>query len=535
MHEMDQERNEYRDDASSPFARVLSFLVWLACALIALAVIVGVIEHFRTIEDVSGWVLLAVVSIGALAALGGVGYWIALRIRHAEEALQAGKEARRHAHEWHVTELERRRTQLEADERGNYPIYLPRQPVPVPPLVFAPGNAPYAGKARPSYKVTEENQPGPGQGQTEPRPLPTYVRYEEIRPQIPHGRALVGVSGRGIETKEDSVRALVWIVGGSGTGKTNTVCIRVDDDDRRGHRFLVIDPHLFKKDSLYHAIKGYSSRFLLPVAMEPDDVLAALNTFLQEFERRKAGGSWSYPVTIIVDEVGSLVLDIDKDNPTEANVVARLKEVARVCGQEARGFDMGGIFISQDAAGLAWLRKRALMVLAHQVTMWSERLLVCNQNTVIARDMDTWPVGRTLAYGIAFPEGQLVVQQPVFQPRVLDAGPSHRMIEQTAFQPGQPQRNDETGRVSGNETPPGAEATQGISPAFRVSEPEGEPSTKKDASGVAAETKDIIVRLHRRGMPLREIAAVVKLGGEKYPIFKQVCNELGISPHERQV
>jgi hypothetical protein len=534
MHEMDQERDEHRDDASSPFARVLGFLVWLACALIALAVIIGVFEHFQTIEAVSGWVLLAVASLGALAALGGAGYWIALRIRHAEEALQARKEARRHTSEWHASELERRRTQLEADERGNYPIYLPRQQVSVPPLVFAPGNPPYAGKARPSSKVTEE-EPSAATGQPAPGPLPTYVRYEEIRPQIPHGRALVGVSGRGIETKEDSVRALVWIVGGSGTGKTNTVCIRVDDDDRRGHRFLVIDPHLFKKDSLYHAIKGYSSRYLLPVAMEPEEVLAALNTFLQEFERRKAGGSWTYPVTIIVDEVGSLVLDIDKDNPAEANVVARLKEVARVCGQEARGFDMGGIFISQDAAGLAWLRKRALMVLAHQVTMWSERLLVCNQNTVIARDMDTWPVGRTLAYGIAFPEGQLVVQQPVFQPRAIDAGPPPRMLEQRAFQPGQPHRSDETGRVSANETPPGAEATQGISPAFRVSEQSASASTKKADSGVAAETKDIIVRLHQRGMPLREIAAVVKLGGEKYPIFKQVCTELGISPNERQV
>src|SRR5215471_13968351 len=113
MHELDPQRDAYRDETSSPFARVLSFLVWLACAIIALAVIIGVVEHFRTIEDLSGWVLLAVVSVGALAALGGAGYWIMLRIRQAEEALQARKEARRHTHEWHAAELERRRTQLE--------------------------------------------------------------------------------------------------------------------------------------------------------------------------------------------------------------------------------------------------------------------------------------------------------------------------------------------------------------------------------------------------------------------------------------
>src|SRR5215472_2674394 len=164
MHELDPQRDAYRDEVSSPFERVLGFLVWLACALVALAVIVGVVEHFRTIEDLSGWVLLAVASLGALAALGGAGYWIMLRVRHAEEALQARKETRRHTNEWHASELERRRTQLQADERGNYPIYLPRQQVSVHPLVFAPGNPQYASKARPSSKVTEEGpSAAPGQ------------------------------------------------------------------------------------------------------------------------------------------------------------------------------------------------------------------------------------------------------------------------------------------------------------------------------------------------------------------------------------
>src|SRR5260370_11677769 len=103
MQEMDPRRDAPRDDALSPFARFLHFLVWLACALIALAAIVGVVEHFRTIEDVSGWVMLAVVSIGALATLGGVGYSIVLRIRQAEEALPARKEAPRHTHAMHAT------------------------------------------------------------------------------------------------------------------------------------------------------------------------------------------------------------------------------------------------------------------------------------------------------------------------------------------------------------------------------------------------------------------------------------------------
>lgn len=254
--------------------------------------------------------------------------------------------------------------------------------------------------------------------------LPAYVRYEDVKPQIPQGHALVGISERGVETKEKKkINALIWFVGGSGTGKTNSVTLRVEEDEQANYRFLVIDPHIFKEDSLYNAIKGYESRFLLPVASEPEDILRVLNFFLDEFEQRKAGATWSFPIRVIVDEVGSLVSDIDKDDRIEVEIVRKLKEVARVCGQESRGFEMGGMFISQDAAGLAWLRKRALMVVAHQMMMWSERLLVCNQNTEVARDMDTWPIGRTLIYGIGFDEGQRVFQQPVHSPRVVDANP----------------------------------------------------------------------------------------------------------------
>jgi hypothetical protein len=69
------------------------------------------------------------------------------------------------------------------------------------------------------------------------------------------------------------------------------------------------------------------------------------------------------------------------------------------------------------------------MVIAHQVLMWNERLIACNNNTEHARAMDTWPVGRTLVYGIAFTDGPRIVQQPLFiVPRnvasnIVHAGP----------------------------------------------------------------------------------------------------------------
>lgn len=247
-------------------------------------------------------------------------------------------------------------------------------------------------------------------------PLPSIVRYEDIRTNIPDDHALVGVDGSGVITRNREIKALTWVVGGSGSGKTNSVCIRVDEDYEWGHRFLVIDPHWFKDDSMYNAIKGYSDRFLMPVAYETEDIIKVLDTFLGEFKRRKSGGSWEFPITILIDEVGSLTSD-KPETDQEKEMIDKIKQVARICGQESRGFEMTGMYISQDAAGLAWLRKRAIMVLAHQLLMMSERLLACNQNAEVARSMDTWPRGRTLVYGIGFKEGQRVVQQPVFQPR----------------------------------------------------------------------------------------------------------------------
>ncbi|HAT45518.1 MAG TPA: hypothetical protein DCS90_10490, partial [Ktedonobacter sp.] len=311
--------------------------------------------------------------------------------------------------EWERHQLDKHLalTRISADQKGHYPYMVhPEQGYQALPNV----NMRQLAAAR-----QDEDTEDTG------RAIPSLVRYEDVKASIPQGHALVGISERGLETREDSIRALVWVVGGSGVGKTNSVSLRVDDDYERGHRFLGIDPHAFKSDSLTNALRGYASRFLLPLAQRLEDINQVLDTFLIEFERRKAGGAWQYPITLVVDEVGSMVSDIDKEEPLESDVSRKLKTVARICGQESRGFQMVGIFISQDAAGLSWLRKRALMVLAHQVMMWSERILVCNNNTTIAREMDTWPIGRTLAYGMAFSSGPIVVQQPIFRSRIVEA------------------------------------------------------------------------------------------------------------------
>jgi hypothetical protein len=261
--------------------------------------------------------------------------------------------------------------------------------------------------------------------------LPTQVLYENVRGQVPAGRFLVGVGAAGIDTIEvKRGGACVWIVGLSGTGKSSTAVIRVEERASVGHKFMGVDPHWFKDDSLYHSIYetvdqetgavspgAYKHLFVMPIARNPEEAKAVLQAFLDEFYGRR-GGKIPKPwqkITLLVDELGALV---DATSDEEEEVKAMLKTITRICGQEARNFEMGGIFISQQATELAWLRKVALMVIVHQLMQESEKKLATNDDKAVMLDMKTWPVGRTYVYGVGFgQEGPRTVQQPYFAGR----------------------------------------------------------------------------------------------------------------------
>lgn len=277
--------------------------------------------------------------------------------------------------------------------------------------------------------------PGAGQGATPSRQdgLPTEVMYEEIRGQIPAGHILVGIGRQGVETKIKAVGACTWIVGLSGTGKTSTTTLRVEERAADNHVFLGVDPHWFKDDSLFHAIYEtldgapgpYASRFITPMAKTPEESLQVLKMFLGEFNARKSGQR-SKPwrrVTLLVDEVGAMMDKATATTPEEKEIIELLPSIARICGQESRNFEMGGIFISQQATGLAWLRKVALMVIVHQLLQESEKKLATNDDPDVMKAMKNWPIGRTYVYGVGFgTEGPRTVQQPYFKPGGYDAG-----------------------------------------------------------------------------------------------------------------
>src|SRR5581483_4403729 len=249
--------------------------------------------------------------------------------------------------------------------------------------------------------------------------IPASVRYEDIQAYIPKDHVLVGVGEGGIvDTREKEIKGLIWIPGSSGAGKSNTTALRVEEDYVRGHKFLGIDPHFFKADSLSNLVQPYKDQFIEPLAYKQEDILRILNFFLAQAERRKNGGA-CWPLTLLYDEIGSQVSDKPEDE-LEREIIEKTKKVIRLAGQELRGFNMNVIAISQDAAGLAFLRKRALLVLGHKTVMMSERELICNGHPVIAKEMDRWPIGRTVVYGVAI-QGTLIRQQPLLQARIVSS------------------------------------------------------------------------------------------------------------------
>jgi hypothetical protein len=350
----------------------------------------------------------------------------------AEEELEAMKDARRRENEQHQVSL--LEAQLPPDISGNYPaiwdrrtgrVFRPEpgqyiQPV---PQHWAPHQS-YAYRDTSTHVSEEEAQHLLPAG--EDRGLPSLVRYTDIRHLIPSGHTLLGVGeNRSIESRAFACLDTCWICGGSKTGKTNTVALKVEEAYTMGRRFIVIDPHKYKNDSLYNSIRGYADAFLMPVAQRHDEIMKALQAFLAEGKRREMGSAYEDEITLIVDEIGSLTGDKGKTEE-QKQLYSLLYNIARKCGQEWRGFGMSGMFISQNAVGLAWLRSFAMTIIVHKLLMENERRVATNNNMAIVRDMDTWPRGRVLVYGLDIEEGQLLLQQPVFTPRMVDADPQPR-------------------------------------------------------------------------------------------------------------
>jgi hypothetical protein len=415
---------------------------WLIAGLICLAVGHDGIGGFT--NHVMGWLALVPWAVGILCGVKafkwGTGTYNTLRTDTYNRRLLAESVSKARQS---VIAAEKKNALLDADiemayQMPNIILMLSNQGTAFE--YTKGGNLKVLGLPAAGTRVSEMNQQGQiggaaplalGAGGA----LPTQVLYENVRGEVPAGRFLVGVGAAGIDTIEAKRGgACVWIVGLSGTGKSSTAVIRVEERASVGHKFMGVDPHWFKDDSLYHSIYetvdqetgavspgAYKDLFVMPMARNTEEAKAVLQAFLAEFYGRRDGRipkPWQ-KVTLLVDELGALV---DATSDEEEEVKAMLKTITRICGQEARNFEMGGIFISQQATELAWLRKVALMVIVHQLMQDSEKKLATNNDKAVMDDMKTWPIGRTYVFGVGFgQEGPRTVQQPYFAGRRVNA------------------------------------------------------------------------------------------------------------------
>jgi hypothetical protein len=221
------------------------------------------------------------------------------------------------------------------------------------------------------------------------------IRYADIEDQIPPGKMLLGVwpdTGK-LELSGWQKLKCLWIVGSSSMGKSNTVYGKALEAVKGGAKLLIVDQHASKPGSLAKLLQGFEHAFWngQPVARTDEQVLAHLQMFKEELERRVAGASRKQKIVLICDEMNRMAR-----NP---KLLAALKEVVAICGEESRGFGMYGWFISQKAVHLKWLRDSAITRIAHAVESIEEAMLICNDDRKAAKRLLDFHVGRTFVKG----------------------------------------------------------------------------------------------------------------------------------------
>jgi hypothetical protein len=262
--------------------------------------------------------------------------------------------------------------------------------------------------------------------------LPSSVRYEDIARQIPTGHSCLGISERGLETCDFKDLMTMLICGGSSTGKSNTVAIKLYEAMQIGRNthIIVIDPHMTKPDSLYNKVKQYAHRFLMPVARNDEETIATLRWFKQEFERRLELSTEELEelddILLVCDEVYALCFHRE-----DKEISRLLKIVSGIAGYESRGYGMYAWFLTQRVTGLKWLRDAVMTTICHKMQSMAERVLAANDDREVARDMNNWTMpGRVAIYGLNL--ATTVTQMPF---KVVEASAERDDMEPLAPNP----------------------------------------------------------------------------------------------------
>lgn len=282
----------------------------------------------------------------------GVAY-VVIRLRQMSKVHVIGPGKHGHAQALIVSEGKGDQ-RIQRVEHLNSPMADPRQQLEMLQKVMQVANATaMMAKQQQMIASPAPRQPEPEEEADET--IPAVVLYESIADEIPPEMSLLGIhpeDGRLELTAWEKLKCL-WIVGSSSSGKSNTVFGKAKEAKDQGAKFLVVDQHIVKPDSLGRKMMAYESSFLRPIAVTDEEVLATLAWFKTEFERRvhcpvcARGGqceACSQKIVLICDEMNRM-------NRNEA-LKKPLQEIVAICGEESRGFGMYGWFLSQKCAGL---------------------------------------------------------------------------------------------------------------------------------------------------------------------------------------
>jgi hypothetical protein len=563
--------------------------VFLLVCLIALVFILGTLWSIHdALPTIAHDVLYAVAVVSALGALFAT-WRLYLEVR--KHALLVKEHKQRLAHEQrrlsmeeecHQQELTERKTQQEReatlhttklallqreawlrehlalsragyDANGNPPIFLGNYQGKPTITTLPPGNSP-----RGQVKGLKEPAPlllGTGQDSQDPQEapiaIPTAPAFREMCHLISRDRLILCymASGPAYGTVDDLLSMAV--TGKPGRGKTTALMYYVTILLSIGAEVIIWDPHgamgelaLLNGKSLA-GLPATARVMYLDRKEEIIDSIAALHEDLAERDAlyRPPQRTVKHPRLLLADELPVLA-DYDdelaraykkreEEAPSLIKVIRRYVLEARKwrCFFIGSGQSMDAeilptrvteslnsriVFFSSDRrARMAGLENEAVKkylplirragsgVMIFDCARWDEPVLGAIP-LITVEEMLRF-------FGLAVP--------PPTLSEMADLAPN-------PFHPSEPLRNAETLPVSDDETAQEGEPANVIQGPFRVSERGDGASAKRER--VRDETKRAILKMQRDGIALRDIARYVHLSGEKYPIFQEVCRELGI-------
>lgn len=349
------------------------------------------------------------------------------------------------------------------------------------------------------------------------------------------------------------------IGGKSRSGKTVTMIFYIIQALLSGANVWICDPHYNKASGLSNVLKPLTP--FMRVARKDHEIIQAVQDFREEMEKRLHIDEYPEladmpftPMLLVVDEWTRLVSRCDSAQ-SEAIVNTVL-----ACAEEYAGIDgyamiAGHEWTARESGGKkgASLRRGLHAVIVHRLDEdYAKFLLQGSKGKKAAKNAPNLPTGHMLiqdsegdtdyliipfagknneaVYEVAnmlkalpAPEGYVLLDTPEEIPQITTGKPVNA---------GNTNKQDVYTPINRHVEAVHTGELVSLPPVNGYISENAEIRTEGPVNGEAVnavDVKTIILRMHKRKIPLRDIAYVVSLYGRNYEQFKALCSELGIT------